>query len=106
MQEYQPVIDSHSLLQELLGLYWQGLREPLRFFPRTSHAFAKAMIEPNQAKSPEVLAATEWKEEHTDEYISLAFRNVAEPLDPEWQKLAIKVFAPLIGARRETTLSP
>lgn len=106
MQEYQPVIDSRSLLQELLGLYWQGLREPLRFFPRASHAFAKAMIEPNQTKSPEVLAGTEWKEEHTNEYISLAFRNVAEPLDSEWQKLAIKVFAPLIGARRETTLSP
>jgi exodeoxyribonuclease V gamma subunit len=106
MQEYQPVTDSHSLLRELLGLYWQGLREPLRFFPRTSHAFAKAMFEPKEAKSPETLANAEWKEEHADEYIGLAFRNDAEPLNPGWQKLAIQVFAPLLAARRETKLSP
>jgi exodeoxyribonuclease V gamma subunit len=41
MQMYRPLEDSSMLLKEMLALYWQGLREPLRFFPRSSHAFAK-----------------------------------------------------------------
>jgi exodeoxyribonuclease V gamma subunit len=101
-QEYSPVADSYFLVKELLGLYWRGLREPLPFFPRTSHAFAKETIEPDGRRDPLTQANTEWKEERSNAYIDLAFRNVPEPLDMEWQELALKVFQPLIKARTET----
>jgi hypothetical protein len=37
-------------------------------------------------------------------YIGLAFRNVSEPLDQDWQELALKVFGPILKARTETKL--
>ena len=102
MQVYQPVENSGALLEELLALYWRGLSEPLRLFPRSSHAFAKATIEPDGRRDPQTQANAEWKEERLDPYIDLAFRNVPEPLDIEWQELAWKVFAPLIKNRAES----
>jgi exodeoxyribonuclease V gamma subunit len=107
MQAYQPVENSGAILKELLALYWRGLREPLRFFPRSSHAFAKGMLEPERGKDPETMVNTEWfgygtPPEQRDAYIDLAFRNVSEPLDTEWQELALKVFLPLFKNRTET----
>ena len=104
MQVYRPVENSGLLLKELLALYWRGLREPLRFFPRSSHAFAKATIEADERKDASTQANAEWKEEQSDDYIDLAFRNVSEPLDLEWQELALKVFEPLMKARTETKI--
>jgi exodeoxyribonuclease V gamma subunit len=104
MQVYRPVEDSSVLLRDLLALYWRGLREPLRFFPRSSHAFAKETIEPQGKRDPRTLAEAEWKDEQTNAYIDLAFRNVSEPFDQDWQELALKVFAPLLKARTETEL--
>jgi exodeoxyribonuclease V gamma subunit len=104
MQVYQPVENSGVVLKELLVLYWRGLREPLRFFPRSSHAFAKATIEPHGRRDPQTQANAEWKDEQLDAYIDLAFRNVPEPLNIEWQELALRVFEPLIKNRTETKL--
>jgi exodeoxyribonuclease V gamma subunit len=110
MQAYQPVENSGALLKELLALYWRGLREPLRFFPRSSHAFAKGTLEPEAGKDPQKMVNAEWlgdqrygiKPEQCDAYIDLAFRNASKPLDIEWQKLALKVFMPLFKNRTET----
>jgi exodeoxyribonuclease V gamma subunit len=104
MQAYPPVEGSGLLLQELLALYWRGLREPLPFFPRSSHAFAKAVIDPAEKRDPQRQANVEWKEERSDPYIALAFRNIPIPLDTAWQNLALKVFEPLIKVRTETKL--
>jgi exodeoxyribonuclease V gamma subunit len=104
MQVYRPVEDSSVILSELLALYWQGLREPLRFFPRSSHAFAKETIEPEGKRDRRTLAEVEWKDERMNTYIGLAFRNVSEPLDQDWEELALKVFGPILKARTETKL--
>ena len=61
-------------------------------------------IEPEGKKNPQTQAEAEWKVEQSNPYIDLAFRNVSEPLDNEWQELALKVFAPLLKARTETKL--
>jgi exodeoxyribonuclease V gamma subunit len=104
IQVYRPVEDSSVLLSDLLALYWQGLREPLRFFPRSSHAFARETIEPEGKRDPRTLAEVEWKDERMNTYIGLAFRNVSEPLDQDWEELALKVFGPILKARTETKL--
>ena len=39
--------------------------------------------------------------EKDDPYIALAFRNAADPLGAEWQKLALRIFRPLFEAREE-----
>jgi exodeoxyribonuclease V gamma subunit len=101
IQEYFPIENSAFLLEGLLGLYWQGLREPLRFFPRTSYALVKAAIEPDNKGDPQRAITKEWREEGSDAYIDHAFRNVLEPLDTEWRDLAFKVFEPLIKASTE-----
>jgi exodeoxyribonuclease V gamma subunit len=111
VQAYQPVENSGTFLKGLLALYWRGLREPLRFFPRSSHAFAKWTLEPEEGRDPQKMVNAEWlgdqrngiKPEQCDAYVDLAFRNVSEPLDIEWQKLALEVFIPLFKNRAETT---
>jgi exodeoxyribonuclease V gamma subunit len=104
MQIYRPVEDSGVLLRELLALYGRGLREPLRFFPVSSHAFAKETIEPEGKRDPRTQAEAEWEVEKTNTYLDLAFRNVSQPLDHDWQDLALQVFAPLLKARTEKEL--
>jgi exodeoxyribonuclease V gamma subunit len=38
---YRAVSDATAQLESLLGFYWQGLREPLPFFPKASSAWAE-----------------------------------------------------------------
>ena len=94
MQVYRPVENSGALLGELLALYWRGLSEPLRLFPRSSHAFAKATIEPDGRRDPQAQANAEWKEERLDSYIDLAFRNVPEPLGHGVARAGMESFCP------------
>src|SRR5438477_1913610 len=43
--EFPPVKNARKLLSDLLALYWRGLGEPLRFFPRTPWAFAETIAQ-------------------------------------------------------------
>ncbi len=95
-------------LQELLGLYWRGLREPLPFYPKSSLAFAEAMLNDKDA----LLAARKiWEEKHyendagvpaesAEPYLALAFRNVAEPFGEDFQETTRAIFQPLLEATR------
>ena len=49
-RRYRACPNAKALLEQLLGFYWKGLREPLCFFPRTSQAFAEA--EPRRTARP------------------------------------------------------
>ncbi|HEY5036699.1 MAG TPA: exodeoxyribonuclease V subunit gamma [Chthoniobacterales bacterium] len=110
-----PVLDSfapldrekaETHLRELLQQYWRGLREPLRFFPKSSLVFAEKTLEKKDALQA---ARKKWEKspssyesdfgdppESAQEYFRLAFRNVADPLDEEFQQLALAVFEPLL----------
>jgi exodeoxyribonuclease V gamma subunit len=112
LQRYPPVEKSRDLLRNLLEIYWRGLREPLRFFPRSSLAFAKATLDPERKREPREAALAEWesdderfrKSESADAYFDLAFRNVEAPLDAEWEKLSLQIFEPLLAACQEEKL--
>ncbi|MBW2483899.1 MAG: exodeoxyribonuclease V subunit gamma, partial [Deltaproteobacteria bacterium] len=45
--QYSPISESSPHLKFLLELYWQGLSQPLPFFPNTSYAFAQAIHKGN-----------------------------------------------------------
>ena len=90
------VPDAAGILANMLGLYWRGLSEPLRFFPATSLAFVEA--DPEEAFSE---ARKAWRTddhhrgEESDDYVALCFSRV-DPLDSEFALNARAVFLPLL----------
>jgi exodeoxyribonuclease V gamma subunit len=108
LERFAPVENEKAAehLRQLLQLYWRGLCEPLRLFPKSSLEFARITLEP-RGKDPLQMARKKWESspasweadhgeppESTDAYFHLAFRNVADPLDQEFQQLAVAVFVP------------
>ena len=112
MQFYRPVQGARDLLRDLLEIYSLGLRVPLPFFPQSSYAFAAQVVRPVGKDEPLVKARRSWegdqrrdiRSESDDVYLQLAFRNVADPLGPEWQAMALRIFQPLLEAVEETKL--
>jgi exonuclease V gamma subunit len=103
--EYAPVPDAPERLRQLLEIYWQGLCQPLKFFPKLSYAYAQAV---RAGKPPEAaLAAARqgWQGsgpgdqrppgEAEDPYHTLCFA-AREPIDDEFMQLAAAVFDPVL----------
>jgi exodeoxyribonuclease V gamma subunit len=94
---FAPVEDALEMLGALLESYWQGLRLPLRFFPVTSLEYA--------AKGSLGGALAKWESsfkytgESEDAYFRLCFGQEEEPLNAEFQALAVKLLGPLVGHR-------
>jgi len=87
----QPVSDPESCLKPLLERYWDGLKRPLRFFPRSSLAYLKAgRIED---------AERVWNAEHFPESADPSYRlcfGEMNPLDDEFCRIAEEVFGPCL----------
>ncbi|MHC1699130.1 MAG: hypothetical protein AB9919_13925 [Geobacteraceae bacterium] len=86
-----PVDESREYLRLLLETYWQGLRKPLKFFPRSSLAYAK--------KGDLGSARTAWSgdrfPEGADPYYQLCFGDT-DPLDEEFVRLSQTLIEPLL----------
>ncbi len=97
-----PVAEPRPLLQALLELYWQGSRRLLHFFPKSALAYTQQLRkEPNMDKAARVARiaweGNEYQEgsaERNNPYYQLAFRDT-NPLDAEFEALALAVFEPL-----------
>ena len=91
---FEPVEGASALLEGLLSHYWQGMSMPLRFFPRSSHAFATKGLE---------AARKEWRDdtfnnrpgEGSDPAIQRCF-GATEPFDEEFCSLAVELLGPMI----------
>ena len=102
--------EAPAILTNLLELYWQGLRQPLKFFPQTSLAYAEASRNQASGKSKDPMSAalTSWEGnsftkmpgEGEDAYYDLCFRNT-DPLDQEFERVALDVFGPQLSALKE-----
>jgi exodeoxyribonuclease V gamma subunit len=99
--KYPPVEDSEALLKDLLEAYWQGLMEPIHFFPLSSWAYVEALSkgkDPDQAMNA---ARNKWEisdfnhGEFEDPYFQVCFEH-ADPLDGEFEELSKSIFEPLI----------
>lgn len=87
----RPANESSLYLRLLLETYWLGLRKPLKFFPRSSLAFAK--------KGDLGSARTSWCgdrfPEGADPYYQLCFGDT-DPLDEEFVRLSQALIEPLL----------
>jgi exodeoxyribonuclease V gamma subunit len=94
---FKPVEDASAILATLLELYWQGLRQPLRFFPVSSMEYAHKL----EWKQERAIRAWEGgfkvKGEGEDPAFRLCFGGAA-PFDDEFQRIARSVLEPLIRA--------
>jgi exodeoxyribonuclease V gamma subunit len=104
---YRPCESAFAELTALLQLYWQGLRAPLKFFPRSSLAFAKAehqlAVNPKTKAKPFAHALAQWEGnafqsvsgERDDLSFNLCFGD-ATPLDDEFASLARQIIGPIL----------
>lgn len=107
VREFAAPPEAAAELKRLLELYWQGLREPLPFFPKTSLAYAERRHGRAEDKRESALgaAAKVWEPasekagpgESEDEWISQCFGH-AEPFDARFEEVALRVFGPLLDA--------
>ena len=108
---YRPPDDPRTLLIDLLELYWRGLSEPLKFFPKSALALVEAEQQQSQkskgkpgTKAPLAKALEAWEGsdfpkrdgEKDDPYVSLCFQHV-EPLDDDFIAIARRVFLPVLA---------
>jgi exodeoxyribonuclease V gamma subunit len=110
---FPPVAEAHAVLSNLLDLYWQGLRQPLKFFPQTSLAYVQAAQKPgsSRARDPMSAAWLSWDGnpfngaagECEDDYYDLCFRH-QNPLDEEFQRIALSVFGPQLAVQKEALI--
>ncbi|MCP5424127.1 MAG: exodeoxyribonuclease V subunit gamma [Gammaproteobacteria bacterium] len=95
----RPMENPFGELRKLLTLYWQGLSEPLHFFPRSALAYAEtARKSPNGDPLSAAQGCWDGNEHRRGEgrhpYYQLAFRY-QDPIDETFVELARQVFDPL-----------
>jgi exodeoxyribonuclease V gamma subunit len=107
--EFSPTKNAREVLSGLLALYWRGLSEPLRLFPRSSWTFVEKIFAGKKRDSARYSAKNDWKSneyddkskgERDDGYIKLAFRNRDDVLDEEWEKISLFVFGEIFSVRK------
>ena len=93
---FKPAEQPLELLAALLGIYRQGLSEPVHFFPKSAWAY----LEKNGLVSA---AQKAWRvgkrtpfAEGADAGYRLALRGIDEPLDQEFFRLTELVYGPLM----------
>jgi len=102
---FPPPDDAHEELGHWLRARWQGLAAPLRVFPETSMAFAKAIARATDNDDGALEVAREksraaWfgdryrRGERLDPYLALV-HDAGDPLTEEFEELAARLLAPL-----------
>ena len=101
--EFMPVLKYRNILKSLIQLYWDGMSEPLHFFPESSFEYARKIILKNQSKQAALNSGkNKWtgsdfaRGESEDPYFERCFGKT-DPLDQEFQQISVDVFAPLFA---------
>jgi exodeoxyribonuclease V gamma subunit len=104
--EFMPVSNSHMILKSLLKIFWEGLAEPIPFFPATSYAYAQQVIQYSKKRAAGLKSAEhKWINERSwsesaDPYVAFCFAGL-NPLDNRFEILAETVFSPLMANSKE-----
>lgn len=104
---FQPCAEASDLLSRLLTLYASGLSLPLRFVPRTAHAYVTKLDKGREQALRAAYAswlgsgdaAASWgaRGEGDSPAWRIALRNEAQPLDESFERAACLVFEPLLA---------
>jgi exodeoxyribonuclease V gamma subunit len=105
-----PIPGADTFLSKLLGCFWAGLSQPLRFFSETSFEYASQMFVRKSSVEALAQAKKKWDGEEfnrkpgesEDAYLHLAFGKV-EPLDEQFASLALEVFEPVLKFQKRLT---
>ena len=105
---YAPVEKAETILRQLIEIYWKGLVFPLAFFPNSSWKFAEqSTLKGKSAQEALRAARTVWagsrygRGESEDRYYRRCF-DEKDPLDDDFQQLAVLVYAPLMKHGMQT----
>ena len=110
---YQPLEEGAEVLERLLHLYWQGLTEPLRFFPESSLIFAERVKKGEKISEALKAAQIVWEGsdfapgasgEGADPYLSLCF-NEAGPFADPFREIALAVLDATHGTSGEGAMN-
>ncbi|MDT8311478.1 MAG: exodeoxyribonuclease V subunit gamma [Methylophaga sp.] len=96
----EAVAAPESLLSDLLAIYWQGLHQAVPLLPKTSFAYAQAVLNGGRA-DPDTQAYKSWTTSFTvgedaDPYHRLLFNE--SPLNEAFQTLSLQVYQPIWDA--------
>jgi exodeoxyribonuclease V gamma subunit len=110
---FEPLTGGEEALEALVLIFQKGHAKPAHFFPETSLAYARAVIERNTSNEAAMVAARRvwqvegehWAGESDDPYYLRCFEG-QEPLDAEFRDLALTVFEPIFAVRRPFSVAP
>lgn len=109
---YRSIAKATDVLHDLLQIYWAGLHQPLKFFPRSALAFVRSADKhagkPDAVLKARVEALKQWEgnsfshvsPERSELSFDLCFGDEA-PLDEEFERLAQRVFTPVLDHEEE-----
>lgn len=99
-----------AILDDLLAAYWRGLHAPLRFFPKSSFAYAEKFLSGADHAIALSTARKQWEApefrngghygESENPWYRLAYRD-SDPLDEEFGEIAVELISPLLATRGE-----
>ncbi|MCP4081913.1 MAG: hypothetical protein GY743_16880, partial [Planctomycetaceae bacterium] len=101
--QFPPVKNARQLLGQLMEIYWQGLSEPLRFFPKSSREYQKYLRE---GKPDDYALGKAWHcwtgndyqpGEYQNSHYQLAFPD-PDQLNEQFVDLSDRVYSPLLDA--------
>jgi len=91
-----------DILAALLSRYWQGLMQPLHFFPNASWRYADPGLKRDKSpKDPMKEAKTLWegsqsiRGEGLNTYYQVCFQGT-DPLDDEFARISLDIYGPLL----------
>jgi exodeoxyribonuclease V gamma subunit len=101
--QFNPTANSREILSELLDVFWQGLEEPIHFFPISALEYFQQLQKKGKSR-PTALARAraKWmvtdfaRGESEDPYYDICFKGT-DPLDESFQVFAETVFEPLLA---------
>ncbi len=103
---FKPVSNGHMILKTLLAIFWEGLAEPIHFFPASSYAYAEQVIQYSRKREAGLKSAEKkwvndrfWSES-ADPYVAFCFEGL-NPLDNRFETLAESVFSPIMAHLHE-----
>jgi len=105
---FSPLENGKDILLDLLEIFYQGIRAPIKFFPQTSGKYAEQIIKGKQDEEALISAKNEWygteystDKESEDAYFRLCFGKT-DPFDETFRDFAMKICPPIFINMRRT----